>query len=233
MKRTVSETARQRNQHQKLESKILKIILFLIIVAAFAGGSVPPFAKIALEQFQPFTLVFIRFLAASLALLPFILQRKELNWKTARALAWVAVIGAMNPILLFIALQFTPSSVSPLIYAAVPLLTALYLLAFRKAAIPTQKILGIAIGFAGVAMIIVLPFLQKGAPDLKSFAGNILIFGAAVAFMLYGMTSNQKQQQLQVSPLALTFYFCIITLILAIPFAAYEVITRPVDQASV
>lgn len=202
-------------------------VILWIILAALAGGSVAPFAKVALEVFQPFTLIVIRFLSASLLLLPFVYQYKELNLKLFRELLWVAGIGSLNPILLFIALQFTPASVSPLIYAALPSMTAIYLRLFLNRQISRDKILGILVGFGGVAIIILLPLFQKGGVDLKSFWGNILILGAAVSFMLYGIRSSAKQQQYQISPLALTFYLSVVTLVLAIPISLYEVSRQP------
>jgi len=208
-------------------------VICLIVVSALAGGSVAPFAKVALEVFRPFTLVLIRFLSASLVLLPFVYRCGELNRKTLEELLWVALVGSLNPVLLFIALQFTPSSVSPLIYAAVPLMTVLYLHHFRGQKIAADKILGIGVGFSGVAMIILLPFFQQGKLDVNSLWGNLLILGAAISFMLYGVLSKDKQQQYQISPLALTFYFSFVTLALSVPFAAAELIQEPVDLAAV
>ena len=204
-------------------------VILLIIVAAFAGGSIAPFAKIALEVFPPFTLTVIRFLSAALVLLPFVVQNKELDLKTLRGLLWMTVIGAINPILLFIALQFTLASVSPLIYAAVPLLTALYLHRFRHTKITRDNSLGIVVGFVGVGIIILLPFFQYGSVDFKSLWGNLLIFGAVIAFMFYGIISNDKQHELHISPMALTFYLSLVTLIMSIPFAAYELNNQPLD----
>ena len=204
-------------------------VILLIIVAAVAGGSIAPFAKIALEVFPPFTLTVIRFLSAALVLLPFVIHNKELHPRMLRELLLVAIIGAINPILLFIALQFTLASVSPLIYAAVPLLTALYLHRFRLTKITRDSFLGIVVGFTGVAIIILLPFIQNGSIDFKSLWGNLLIFGAAVSFMFYGIISNDKQQELHISPMALTFYLALVTLIMSIPFAAYELSSQPLD----
>lgn len=202
----------------------MKKVLFIIAIAAFCGGSIPPFAKVALEVFQPFTLVLIRFFFASIVLLPFIYKSKELNVKSFKNLFRVAAIGALNPILLFIALQFTQASVSPLIYAAIPMMTAVYLSIFRKQKIQSIQMIGIVVGFIGVAMIILLPLLEKQGVYLQQFTGNILIFGAAIAFMIYGFISKDKQQKYDVSPLALTFYFAVITFILAVPFSAFELL---------
>lgn len=208
-------------------------VIFLIIVAAIGGGSNAPFAKVALGAFQPFTIVFMRFLIASLALLPLIRRRGELNLRVMRELLPVALIGSLNPILLFIAMQFTQASVAPLIYAAVPLMTALYLHFFRGRKIAAGKILGIVLGFAGVAIIILLPFLQQGDKDFRRFGGNLLILGAAVAFMIYGILSSDRQQRLQITPLALTYSFVLVTMILCIPFAIFEIIRWPLDPSGI
>jgi len=208
-------------------------VIFLIIVAAIGGGSNAPFAKVALGAFQPFTIVFMRFLIASLALLPLIRRRGELNLRVMRELLPVALIGSLNPILLFIAMQFTQASVAPLIYAAVPLMTALYLHFFRRRKIATGKVLGIVLGFTGVAVIILLPLLQQGGIDFRRFGGNLLILGAAIAFMMYGILSSDKQQRLQITPLALTYSFVLVTMLLCIPFAIFEVIRWPLEPATI
>jgi drug/metabolite transporter (DMT)-like permease len=167
--------------------------------------------------------------------------RTPMQWSDApqaglhhrRALAAVTVIGSLNPILLFLGLQFTLASVSPLIYAAVPLMTALYLYKVKHQPIASGKILGIVVGFLGVAIIILLPFFQNGKFDISSVWGNILILGAAVAFMFYGIVSKDQQQQNNTSALALTFYLSIVTVAVAIPFSIYELIQQPVVLSSV
>ena len=208
-------------------------VIILIVISAITGGSIAPFAKYALEGLQPFSLIFIRFLSASLVLLPFIHKAKELNTKLFRQLLVLALIGSLNPIILFIVLQFTPSSVSPLIHASVPLMTAIYLHQFKNIKIQPGNLLGIVLGFTGVAIIILLPFCQQGELDLTSFWGNMLIFGAAVAFMYFGILSKDKQQQYQISPLAITFYLCVVTLAISIPFALYEISQEPVSFQTV
>jgi drug/metabolite transporter (DMT)-like permease len=211
----------------------MKNVILLILIAAVAGGSVAPFAKISLEIFQPFTLILIRFFSAALVMLPFVYRNRELSLTAMRKVLGAAAIGSLNPILLFIALQFTPSSVSPLIYAAVPLLTALYLRQVKHIQITSDRILGILVGFSGVAIIILLPLFQKASVDLQGLWGNVLIFGAALAFMFYGIFSKEKQEQVQISPLALTFYLSIVTVAVSIPFAANELLQRPIDWAAI
>lgn len=194
----------------------------LAVIAAFCGGSIVVAAKIALEVFQPFTIVFIRFLSATLFLIPLIVRAKEFKVSTIKKFIPIGIVGALNPILLFIALQYTKASVSPLIYASVPAMTAVYVYLVRKEKISKQSIFGIIIGFIGVALIILLPLIEKGVP-LVALKGNILIFGAAIAFMYYGIMSKKHQNEMNASPIVLTFYFALVTLFLSIPFAINEV----------
>jgi drug/metabolite transporter (DMT)-like permease len=206
--------------------------LILTIFAAIAGGSVPAFAKVAETVFPPFTLVAVRFLFASLVLLPFVLHRQELSWNRFRDLAWVSVIGSLNPILFFIALPFTAASVAPLIYASVPLMTALYLVRGNVSRLPADRLLGLIVGVAGVGIIVLLPFFQNRDVNLLALAGNGLILGAAVAFMIYGIASKQKQD-LEASPLVLTFYFCLTTLLISIPFSVLEIFHSPIAISAI
>lgn len=211
----------------------MSIVLFFIILAAFCGGSIPPFAKVALEVFQPFTLVMIRFFFGSLILLPFVIKKGELNISSFRKLSMVAAIGSLNPILLFIALQFTQASVAPLIYAAVPSMAAIYLALFKKQKIYIYQILGIIIGFVGVSLIILLPLLQTQGIEIQKFKGNVLIFGAAIAFLIYGLISKDKQKKYSISPMSLSFYFFLVTFFLSIPFAGYEILNNGLQLSQI
>src|SRR3990167_10825471 len=98
----------------------LQSATLLAVVTAFFGGSVNISAKFALEVFHPFTFITIRFFFATLFILPFVLKHDELKLRNIKKFFWIGVLGALNPMLLFIALQFTLASVSPLIYAGVP-----------------------------------------------------------------------------------------------------------------
>ena len=198
--------------------------LFFVILAAIVGSSNPVAAKYALGAFKPFTVVALRFFFASLFLLPLVISSKELSIKKFKSLFPVAVVGAINPILLFIGLQFTQASFSPLIYAGVPAMTAAYAIYVQKQKINRKKIIGIILGLCGVGAIVILPLLENTTSNI-SFLGNLLIFFASIAFLFYGLLSKQKQQDLNISPLALTFYFSLVTLLLSLPFMGYELIS--------
>lgn len=203
-------------------AKTKESAFLLAVIAAICGGSVAVAAKIALEVFEPFTIVFIRFLSATLFLIPMIVKTGEFKIASVRTFVPVGIVGALNPILLFIALQYTQASVSPLIYASVPALTALYAYFNRGERLASRNLLGMIFGFVGVSLIILLPLIEKGIP-FSALTGNIYIFAAAVAFMFYGIMSKKLQKDLNASPIVLTFYFSLVTLLLSIPFSINEI----------
>lgn len=202
--------------------KVNQLVFVLIVVAAFAGGSNPALAKYALESLGPFTTLSIRFGTAGLFLLPFVINANEVSSFRFKQLFTTNLVGAINPILLFIALQFTQASFSPLIYAGVPAMTALYVALVKKEKIQSKQLLGILLGFLGVALIILLPLFQTGGITV-SVLGNGMIVLASLFFLAYGLMSKNKQHHYGISPLALTFYFCVTSLVVTIPFTLYEV----------
>jgi drug/metabolite transporter (DMT)-like permease len=166
-------------------------------------------------SFEPFTVIFLRFFSAA-SFQPLVINLRLCS-KQQKFLP-VGIIGALNPILLFVALQYTQASVSPLVYASVPALTATYLYFRRKEKISLMNTLGITLGFIGIFLIVVLPLFEKGTP-LIALKGNLLIVAAAIAFMFYGIMSKEHQRKYSSSPVTLTFYLAVTTLIMSIPFA--------------
>jgi drug/metabolite transporter (DMT)-like permease len=190
-------------------------MLGLIVLVSIFGGSVPPFSRLALQEIPTFTLVFLRFSIATICLLPWVIKKQDFNISTLRRLGLVSVVGAMNPILLFIALNYTQSAVSPIIYGAVPMLTALYLYVFERVKITKLQLIGITIGFIGVTSIVLYPLLFSTDGLEISILGNTLIFGAAIAFTAYGIISKKIQKRKNSSPFTLIFYFSLVTAILS------------------
>src|SRR3989344_5726680 len=196
--------------------------LLAISLAALLGCSVPALAKYALAVIPTFSLLFIRFFVACMTLLPLIVRSKELNLKMLKNLTLVGIVGVLNPIILYIALKYTQASVSPLLYAATPLLTALYLSRKKLETISKNTLLGIIIGFAGVVIIIVLPLLINNGNQQLSFKGNLLIFAAVIAFTIYGILSKKQSVEIGASPVELTFYFSFFGLLFSLPLAINE-----------
>lgn len=131
----------------------------------------------------------------------------------------LGIIGALNPIILFLSLRYTSASVSPLIYAAVPLLTALYISRKKSEILTKNTIKRIILGFFGVSIIILLPLITQSASWQLSLKGNLMIFVAVCLFTIYGLLSRNFSRHQALSPIALTFYFALCGLLITFPLA--------------
>jgi drug/metabolite transporter (DMT)-like permease len=157
--------------------------------------------------------------------MPFVIWSGELNIRSLKEQAPLAFIGALNPIIFLIGLQFTSSVVSPFLYAAIPAMTAIYLFVARKQYTSLVRTLGIIIGLLGVFIIVVLPLWGRmdGAGD-HLLLGNIIICLAVATFFVYGLMSKTRQTAGNTSPLGLTFYMSLMAFVLSIPFVSYELL---------
>lgn len=198
--------------------------LLLIALVALASGSIPSFAKLALTDFGPFTLVFFRFLAATLVMYVF-LPKNDLSIKKLLQLKWIAAIGALNPIFLFLALGHLPSNAVALFYAIIPGLSVGYLWIVRRERESLTQIFGFCIGIIGVAIISLQTIAAKteGEPWLGIVFASVAVLG----FFAYGIMSKEQQRSQNISGVALAFYFAVVTTVMSLPFALYETIARP------
>ncbi len=114
--------------------------------------------RIALREFSPPTLVFARTLPAALLLLPLAAYRRQLGSLLPRW-RWIvafAVVEMVIPwLLLSRAEQHLTSSTAGLLVATVPLVSAiLYRLSPHTDRLDGRRLLGLVIGFAGVAVLV-------------------------------------------------------------------------------
>lgn len=202
-----------------------------IVLAAIIGGSVPVAGKFVLQTFQPFTLVMLRFAFATLTLLPLAQRSQELSLSYFKDLFWVGLIGALNPILFFIALQYTQAAFVPLIYAGVPALTVIYFYLAEGKKVSQTAFFGILVGLIGISITVITPLFVSARAGL-SLMGNLVIFMASIAFLFYGVLSHRKQKKFHVSPVALTFYFSLVTFLVSLPFAAAELLSQGLPTTS-
>ena len=125
------------------------------------------FIRVAVQEMSPATLVFFRTLPAALILTPVALHRRQFRALKGSWL-WVIVYGlvevAVPWILLSHAEQRITSSLAGLLIAMVPLIgVVLYRLAGVADHLDGRRLIGLAIGFAGVAALVGLD-LGGGQP---------------------------------------------------------------------
>ena len=160
----------------------------LIILSLFWGGSFF-FIEIALRDFQPFTLVFLRVSIAALILVGVMYlrgQRLPASLKT-----WIAyiIMGLFNNALPFSLIVWgqtrIESGVASILNATTPIFTVLlahFLTSDERLTIP--KILGVLVGFIGVYLMM-MPELDNGFGWRG--LGQVAVLGAAISYSFSGI----------------------------------------------
>lgn len=199
-----------------------KAIIF-ILLASVLGGATQTVAKIGLTSFPPLSFAFIRFLIAGIVVFPFLLKRNFL--KDLRQLIPLSLLGTINIAFFILGIKTTTATIGTLLYAAVPLLTAVFLFVFFRERITRRKEIGIIIGFIGVLFIALLPVIDKGTKFSGDLLGNILIGMAVISWSLYMVYSKRKQHSF--SPFIVTSAFIWVTCIALFPLFLTDLISYP------
>ena len=164
----------------------------LIILSMFWGGSFF-FVEVALLDFQPFTLVFLRIGIAALILAGVVYltgKRLPASIKTWRGYAVMGMLNNAIPFSLIVWGQtHIESGVASILNATTPIFTVLlahFLTSDER--LTTQKITGVLIGFIGVCLMM--------EPELKDgFSwrglGQAAVLGAAVAYSFAAIFGKQ------------------------------------------
>jgi drug/metabolite transporter (DMT)-like permease len=113
--------------------------------------------KIAVAELAPATLVLARVVVAALVLLPVTVRRRELvpvlrRWRPL--LAYTAVELCVPWYFLAVAEQTLSSSLTGLLLAMVPLVSAVLVVITGDERLGARRVIGLVIGFAGVAALV-------------------------------------------------------------------------------
>ncbi|HYI52110.1 MAG TPA: DMT family transporter [Microbacterium sp.] len=143
------------------------------------------FIKQAVESYSPASVVAGRTLLGALILLPFALRQGSLRPAFAK-IGWVLAFGAIEMagpfLLLSHAEQTLPSGLTGLLVATVPLFAAL--IAFGggdRAVLKPVRMVGLFMGFVGVAIIVIGPGLAVGGTVGLVAIGEVLLVAVCYA----------------------------------------------------
>lgn len=196
-------------------TKALLAILFAQLLWSTAGLS-----KIIVRTFDPYFAGFLRFFVASIVILPFFLKEKSKSKYIIRDLLPFSLMGAGNMLFYFIGLQTSTANAATLIYAGVPLVTALIAHRFINERLTVRKLAGITVGLVGVVLIALLPMLERGESVSGSLPGNIFFVLATVVWSIYLIGSRHASSSKGYSPLAISsfliFTSCVIFFLMSL-----------------
>ena len=167
----------------------------LILLSIFWGGSFF-FTEIALRDFQPFTLVFLRVTLAALILVGVVYisgHKMPASFKTWGAFA---VMGALNNAIPFSMIVWgqtrIDSGVASILNATTPIFTVIlaHLLTSDERLTP-RKFFGVLVGFLGV-YIMMKPELKDGFSWRG--LGQVAVLGAAISYGFAGIFGKRLKE---------------------------------------
>ena len=175
-------------------------IVELIALAALWGGSFL-FMRVAVPAFGPFALVFLRVCGAAVLLLPILAARGEMaalrqHWRP------IAIVGLTNSALPFLGFAYAALSInaglSAIFNSATPLFAAIVAWLWLGDRMTPLRVLGLAIGFAGVVWI------GWDKADFRPGGSAWAIAACLLAAMSYGISPSLTKKRLGgVPPLAI------------------------------
>ena len=177
------------------------------------------FISMAVESFSPPAIVAGRTLIAALLLLPFAIRSGALR-QALRVWPWVLAFGLVEMggpfLLLGHAEQTLPSGLTGLLVATVPLFAALIALGGGdRGVLSPARLIGLLVGFVGVAIVVAGPGLTGGEVNLLA-AGEVLLVA-----VLYAIAPFIVARKLTGVPSLGTITLALLMIgILYLPFAA-------------
>jgi len=175
-------------------------LIELIALAAIWGASFL-FMRLGAAEFGPIALSMLRVGGATLFLLPLLAwQRQAETLRTHwRALAVVGIVNSVFPFVLFsIAALALNAGLSSIFNATAPLWGAMIGALWLKDRLTPSRMLGLAIGFAGVLFLAWDKASFK--PGEHGISAGIAILACLLATLCYGFGANYTKRKLQGTP---------------------------------
>jgi len=192
----------------------------LLALAAIWGASFL-FIKVAVRELTPATLIVGRLglAAATLALLvPFVVGTKETLLHVRENAAWLVAVALVNTAIPFWLLSWgetrIDSGLASIIQAAVPIFNALLaFVAFREVRVTGGPLLGVAVGFVGVALLV-------GAQPEGKVLGALAVVGMAFCYGVGGLLTGRHLNA--VPPMVVALASTAIATVVALPVGVVE-----------
>jgi len=203
-----------------LKSTHQKAILALILTNIIWGAASPIF-KLALFNFPPFSLAFLRFAGGMLLLFPFVYKNlaiKKKDWLNLFLLSFFGI--TINITFFFLGLQRAPSINAPIIASSGPIFLYLASVLFLKEKLHKKVFLGTLVGFTGVFIIVIQPIIEKGV--IGNLIGNLFFILATIGAVGHAIFSKKVIGNYK--PITITFWSFWIGMMTFIPFFSFELV---------
>ena len=192
----------------------------LLALAALWGASFM-FIKVAVRELSPATLIVGRLGLAAVTLgllLPFVVGNRETLRQLRENAAWLVVVALVNTAIPFWLLSWgetrIDSGLASIIQASVPIFNAVIaFVAFREVRVTGVRLLGVAVGFVGVALLV-------GAQPQGKVLGALAVVGMAFCYGVGGLMTGRYLKP--VRPIVVAFASTAIATLVALPVGVAE-----------
>jgi drug/metabolite transporter (DMT)-like permease len=190
--------------------------LAMLIGLALLWGASFLFIKVAVRELTPATLITGRLGLAALTLavlVPFVVGTGETLQQLREHAWWLVVVALVNTAIPFWLLSWgetrIDSGLASIIQASVPIFNALIaFVAFREVRVTGAPLLGVAIGFLGVALLV-------GAQPEGKVLGALAVVGMAFCYGVGGLLTGRYLKPVQ--PVVVAFASTVIATLVWLP----------------
>jgi drug/metabolite transporter (DMT)-like permease len=195
--------------------------LAMLIGLALIWGASFMFIKVAVRELTPATLIMGRLGLAALTLaiiVPVTLGGRRTLAELRENWRWLAVVALVNTAIPFWLLSWgetrIESGLASIIQAAVPIFNALIAFGFfREVRVTGIRLVGVAVGFVGVALLV-------GAQPQGKVLGALAVVGMAFGYGIGGLLAGRHLRS--VSPLVVALASTSFSTLLVLPLGAVQ-----------
>jgi drug/metabolite transporter (DMT)-like permease len=190
--------------------------LLMLLALALIWGASFMFIKVAVRGLTPATLITGRLGLAAVtlaAIVPFAIGTRRLRDELRESWRWLVLVALVNTALPFWLLSWgetrIDSGLASIIQAAVPIFNAVIAFAFfPEGRVTGVRLAGVAVGFAGVALLV-------GAQPQGKILGALAVVGMAFGYGVGGLLAARHLRP--VSPLVVAFASTAVASLVALP----------------
>src|SRR5512135_1652442 len=206
--------------------------IVLLGALALIWGSSFMFIKVADRQVEPSTLILGRLWLATLtlaAVVPVLAGGGAVAAELREHWRWLVVVGLLNTAVPFWLLSWgetrIDSGLASIIQASVPIFNALIaFVAFHESRVTGSRLVGVAVGFVGVALLV-------GAQPQGKVLGALAVVGMAFCYGLGGLLTNRYLKG--ATPMVVAFTSCAVATLVWLPVGAAEAPSHTPDWKTI
>ncbi|MBI2599579.1 DMT family transporter [Candidatus Daviesbacteria bacterium] len=205
-------------------------IIFLLLANFFAGAVNPTFVKLGGREIPPLIFTALRFILATILLLPFYIKQKEwfsLKDQQAKWILFNSLFFALNVAIYSIAIQHTTVLVSNLTYTLTPIIVGVLGFFILGERLSRNRIIGTIIAFSGLLFLILQSASRLNVASFGTPTGNILMFLSISLWSAYLVLSKKIHEHY--SNLTINFVSFAVSATILTLLIPFELAYKPLD----